>query len=441
MTNRFLRFAAASAKQFKFTPTARPYCLPANLSPTRFVWEGRVKGFGLPGISGSVFTSGLTVWDWNAANNEFELINFGSSSSGDYNNDFSSRSNSGPSGMVSANDLIVAQNSVQESGIDTKAYRAKMSIASSPNSAITFVQASTYAYDEPFNSHSPYYAPPATYNGALIFGMNRDGNAGSDWGSVNGYVQKVAVASAVYGGPFRSGLASNSLQYTVGKQAVGLGGATPNGYVVLNVSDQTGTTITHQLINCTGTPTAVGAAVTYSGYVFGSGVDLCPFGANTVLAMDLGSPVTYASKVVLLYTNSPTTPTTLAAGASAVTPAPLDFPLADLEYAYVQFGSQAVNLWIKEGRMLAWAIWKRKAASGDGAWYRPVILSSTGTGNLTITVPTSDMTGKPCPVVTQNPGYGPISPSYIVSAPGGKAVLFTQNTDAAGGVNQYIFQF
>jgi hypothetical protein len=261
----------------------------------------------------------------------------------------------------------------------------------------------------------------------MLYGLNGLPSA-TTYAATNGWVQKVSSsATSRNATALRSGLPTDSSQGKPGRRIASLGGATPNGYVVANVDDAvTNATCRYQLVNCTSTPVAVGTQLTYAGNCFAGG-DMLQIGASAVAAVDFYNSAG-RGRVSLLTTNSATAPTTLSKGAEVLLPAPIDFALADLANAKL---GVVPSCWFTEGKTIAWVEW---IPTTTGIHYlRPVIISSTGPTNISVSLPSTDLNGRPSPVVNSQGDCG-----FIVAAPGGKAVLLMRTAD--GEITQYVYQ-
>lgn len=424
MTIRALIMAAATAKQITVTPLSAPVMPPANLLTGRFVWEIAAKGYGYPNIPADDNVYGLSVWDWNSVAGKYEMSNF--ATDGHYITDYSTGGTPiGVIGFVNATTVVVVVPGF-ESSADTKAFRALIAIGAAPSAAITFQTPGTYAYDDPVN-YAFERSVGVPYNNNLLYGFCGLPSA-TTYAATNGWVQKLSTSAASRNAtPLRSGLPTDASQGRPAVRIAPLGGATANGYLVANVDDRvTNATCRYQLVNCTSTPVAVGTQLTYAGNSFEGG-DLLALGASSVAAVDYYNGAG-RGRVSLLTTNSATAPTTLTKGAEVLLPAPIDFPLADLGPAKI---SAIHSCWFTEGKTITWVEW---ASLVTGVHYlRPMIISSTGPTNIAVSLPLTDLSGQPSPVVNSRGDCG-----YIVAAPGGKAVLLVPT--AKGEITQYVYQ-
>lgn len=418
--------AAATAKQLTVTPLSAPVMPPANLLTGRFVWEIAAKGYGYPNVTGEEGVYGLSVWDWNSATGKYEMSNFATTF--DYLSSYSSRG-LGPIGFVNATSVIVTGNGYIESASDTKVGRATIAIGAAPSASITFQTPMAYAYDDPVNyvPYGPGRTSAVPVNGNMLYGVYGYPTT-TTYAATNGWVQKVsASATSRNATALRTGLPTDTTQGRPARKIAALGGATPNGYVVANVDDSvTNATCRYQLVNCTSTPVAVGTQLTYAGNCFAGG-DMLQIGASAVAAVDFYNSAG-RGRLSLLTTNSATTPTTLSKGAEVLLPAPIDFALADL--ANAKLGALHA-CWFAEGKTIAWVEWI--AVSTGMHYLRPVIISSSGPTNISVSLPSADSNGSPSPVVNSLDDCG-----YIVAAPGGKAVLLVPT--AKGEITQYVYQ-
>lgn len=425
MTSRALIMAAATARQLTIAPFSAPAMPPANLLTGRFVWEVAAKGYGYPNVPADESVYGLSLWDWNNATGMYEMTNF--ATHGNYITDYSTGgAGSGVICFATATSVILA--GLYEISADTKVSRALIAIGVAPSAAITFQTPATYAYDDPVN-----YVPPfnksigVAYSGNVLYSLSGYPTA-STYAATNGWVQKVSASTAAKNATaLRSGLPTDSSQGKPGARLAALGGAAANGYVVVNVDDRiTNATCRYQLVNCTGTPVAVGTQLSYAGNCF-AGSDLLPIGASAVVAPDFYNAAG-RGRVSLLTTNSATAPTTLSKGAEALLPAPPDFPLADLANAKVALFHAC---WFTEGKTITWVEWISQSTGNH--YLRPMIISSTGPTNISVSLPATDMNGLTSPVVDGQSKCG-----HIVAAPGGKAVLLVPTT--GGEIKQYVYQ-
>jgi hypothetical protein len=437
MTARMMRMAAASARQLNMVPLGVldvPSLIPANYGSGRFVWEITAQGYGYPGLT-STAQDGLSVWDWDAARNRYVLSNFATITG--WKSLYSSQ-NSGNFCLVNASTVLASNNAANNLQSDTKAYRAITTIGTAPSATITFTAPMAYVYDEA-GANIASYSNTVGYNGNALFGYSV-GPSGAQ-PAADGWLQKLSSAAAVKNTTaLRSSMPTDTTHgYPAGTGVAGLGGTTPNGYVVAEVSDNvsTGSTGRFQLVNCTGTPVAVGSQLSYARVAAGATTTcrVLPFGASSVLAFDFGASAYGAGRVSLLTANSATAPTTLVKTVDSAVPAPIDFPTAQLDFSYFAPESNASNNWFSEGKALVWAEWQTL----DGRTFsRPVLIFSPNGINLGVSLPLTTIDGTASPVITGGPSAG----CPIIAAPGGKAVVMVPRVrdGSLSGYDQYVYQ-
>jgi hypothetical protein len=437
MTARMMRMAAATTRQINLIPLGVlgvPSLMPANFGAGRFAWEITAKGYGYPGLSSAV-QDGLSVWDWDATRNRYVMSNF--STIAGWRNAYSSQA-AGNFCFVNASIVIAANNAANVSSGDTKAYRAITTIGAAPSATITFTTPMTYAYDEAGPAIAAY-SSAVGYSGNALFGYSV--GPPSTPPAADGWLQKLSSTVGVKNTTaLRSGMPTDTTHgYPAGTGIAGLGGATPNGYVVVEVSDDVsgGSTGRYQMVNCTGTPVAIGTQVSFVRAPAGA-LSVCrmlPFGAATVLVFDSGASVVGAGRASLLTANSATVPTTLAKTVDTVTPAPIDFPLAQLSSSSFISECNASNNWFAEGKALVWLQWQ--STSGQ-TFARPAAVTSTGSANLSVTIPLLTIDGAASPVVS-----GVLGADHpIIAAPGGKAVVMVPRVKDGNPstYDQYVYQ-
>lgn len=430
MTARFLRYAAATARQFNILSYEHPPALlPPNLGAGRFVWFVEIAGYGYPGLSGG--SKQFVLFDFNAAINEYEPSNaITGVSGGDYR-----PSQGGRVCMVDATTLEIITPSATAGSCD----RSVITIGAAPAISMTYTSRAAAAYAEvgaSNNFHSR--STPIAYGGSMIYGFWMSGLV-VGYSATNGYLQKVSPASAVRNATaLRSSLPLDTTQGSPVKSIAGLGGATPNGYVVADVSDWVSSagvgTCRYRLVNCTGTPVAVGSELSYAGGPATNARDrLVSLSATQVVAIDRELGNATSTRLSLLNTNSATAPTTLTKGAEVVIPPPVGYTAAQVDYIAVLAEETASNNFIVSGKAVVWVLWY--LVSG-GVIYRPVVIASTGPANLTVTqLPAMDLRGRPLDALPGGIGV----PGPVVAAPGGKVVVFARrNRD--GQYEQFCYQ-
>lgn len=442
MSLRMLRAAAASVRLlYMATVSTPPSMVPSSAGGNRFAWEIFARGANVPGLT-SVEMQGMSIWDWNAAQNQYAMTNF--QRPANWQTNYASLGVSRFC-FVGATSLLVVGGFAQVP-TDTKAYRAAIGVAASPDPSVSFITPFTYAYDDPtVASISRASSTPFAYNGSVVFSFAADGSA-STYPTANGYVEKVSASAAARNATaLRTGLTADSTQNTVARAIAPLGGATTNGYAVVDVSDLTAsTTLRYQLVNATGTPVATGTQLTFAGSAYtNASIDrqqsLLPLGATKVVAFDQNTP---AGRLSLLTTNSASAPTTLTKGAEVALPPPVDFLPGLLDSAAVAFYTQASNNWFVDGKTLTWVVWKMTGGTSPAFYFsRLAVIESTSTSSITVTLVTTDIRGRVVP-----PYQGIPYNTAIVSAPGGKAVALVPSgpgdtsIDQLQRLEQYTFQ-
>jgi hypothetical protein len=417
MTARFLRYAAATAKQFNILAYDHPPALlPPNLGNGRFVWFVDITGYGYPGLSNG--GKQLVLFDFNAAANEYEPSNAISGvSGGDYR-----PSNGGRVCMVDATTLEIITSSATAGSCD----RNIITIGAAPAISMAYTSRTVAAYAEVGALNNFHVrSTPTAYAGSMLYGFWVNGFAAT-YPATNGYVQKVSPSAASHNATaLRSSLPLDGTQGQPVKSIAALGGAAPNGYIVAEVSDFVASggvgTCRYRLVNCTGTPVAVGTELTFAGNAgSGSRDRLLALSTTQVVAIDRELLSTVSARISLLNTNSTTAPTTLTKGAEVVMPPPVGYTAAQVDYVAVLAEEVASNNFIVSGKAVVWVRWYMVAG---GAIYRPVVIASTGPANLTITqLPATDLRGHPLDAL----GGGISGAGPVVAAPGGKVVVFAQ---------------
>jgi hypothetical protein len=420
MTARFLRFAAATAKQFKILAYDHPPALlPPNLGSGRFVWFAIITGFGYPGIS-NVLSKSFALFDFNSALNEYELSNVVPHTDGgglEYG-----PSTTGRLCMIDATTLEIITPSATSGSCD----RTIITVGAAPAVSMTYASRTVAAYAEVGAANNLHArSTPFAYSGNMLYGFWVGQQAGV-YSATNGYVEKVSPsATSRNATALRSSLPTDSTQGNPVKSVAALGGATPNGYLVADVSDFISSsgvfTCRYQLVNCTSTPVAVGTQLTFSGNAASNQRDrLVALSATQVVAIDQELSGTSSSRLSLLNTNSATAPTTLTKGAEALMPPPVGYTAGQVQYSAVIADENASNNFIVSGKAVVWVRWYMVAGN---VIHRPVVIASTGAANLTITqLPATDLRGHPLDAIPG--GIGGTGP--VVGAPGGKVVVFAQ---------------
>jgi len=432
MTARFLRYAAATAKQFKIRSYDHPPALlPPNLGSGRFVWYLEIAGYGFPGASGG--SKSFVLFDFNSATNEYEPTNSISGISG--SGAVYAPSANGRVCMVDATTLEVITPSDTSGSCD----RSVVTVGAAPSIAMAYTSRTAAAYAEVGapNSQHPR-STPAAYAGNMLYGFSNYGPF-AGYTATNGYVQKVSPSAAVRNATaLRTSLPLDTSQGNPGKSIAALGGATPNGYVVADVSDWVTSaavgTCRYRLVNCTGTPVAVGTELSFAGGPVTSARDrVVAISATQVVAFDRETGNATSTRVSLLNTNSATAPTTLTKGAELAMPPPVGYTVAQVDYSVVLAEENASNNFIVSGKAVIWVRW---ALLSGGTVVRPMLIASTGPANLTITqLPATDLRGHPLDAL---PG-GIRGPGPVVAAPGGKVVVFAQRA-RDGEYEQFCYQ-
>ena len=427
MTARFLRYAAATAKQFKIVSYDHPPALlPPNLGSGRFVWFVEIAGYVYPGATGGA--KSFVLFDFNAATNEYEPSN--AISGADYG-----PSPNGRVCMVGATTLEVITPSDTVGACD----RSVITIGAAPATSMTYTSRTPAAYTEVGavnNLHAR--STPLAYGGSMLYGFWLNGFS-IGYTATNGYVQKVSPSAASRNATaLRSSLPLDSTQGSPVKSIAGLGGAAPNGYLVADVSDWVTSagvgTCRYRLLNCTGTPVAVGTELSYAGGASTNARDrLVALSATQVVAIDRETTSATSTRLSLLNTNSATAPTTLTKGAEVVMPPPVGYTVAQVDYSIVLAEEVASNQFIVSGKAVVWVLW---GMLSGGVIFRPMLIASSGPANLTVTqLPAIDLRGHPLDALPG--GFAGIGP--VVAAPGGKVVLFARrNRD--GQYEQFCYQ-
>ena len=421
MTVRTLVMGAATFQQavIDVVDNTPPTLQPPAVSTGRFVWYANAKGVGVPGLTADASPVFL-LWDWESATSRYKLVkafpNY--SPTGD-----SYAPIRGQLAFVDATTLMSV--SYWYGTTATSMGRALMNIAA--NGTVTYTGANYNAYTEPGTAtNTAARSNPTAYSGNLLYGLNVGG-----YPTTNGYVYKVSSSAAVRNSTaLRSSLPADSTQGRPVRSMAQLGGATPNGYVVAEVTDfvSGGTTCRYQLVNCTGTPAAVGTQLSYAGSpATGSVRDyVLPLGSTKVVAFDFPSGGMRAS---LLNTNSSTAPTTLTKGAEVTIPPPPGYTAGQISLVIADPRLNAVNNNFPEGSTVVWVAWYPAAG---GVVELPVLLQSSSASTITATVLNTDITGKVLSQFAKE--LGP-----ILSAPGNKAVVFAKST-ATGLHEQFVYQ-
>ncbi|SDG85145.1 hypothetical protein [Duganella sp. OV458] len=410
MTARFLRMVAGMAREIELTGIGLPTLVPANYGEGRFAWFATARGYGYPGALSPSPENLFTLWDWSASAGQYECTNtLAAVSSGGV--DYSP----GVMSFVDATTLLVCNAALGASA--TAVARSVISVGAIPSATMTHAGQGTAAYTEPgASAPANQRGIPAGNNGNLLYGLTIDAYPAS-----NGYVQKVSSAAAARNSTaLRTSLPTNNTQGQPARAIVMLGGATPNGYVVAEVTDNVdGATCRYQLVNCNSTPVAVGTQLSYAGQPATNVPNLLvPMGAMKAVAIDVGGGSTKA-RASLLNTNSATAPTTLLKGAEVVLPPPPGKTASDV-VAMVLVPYLAGNAWFGEGKAVIITRWFLT----DGTNVElPILLSSSSTSSITATVLTTDNRGKNINAVI---GGVILGSKFVVSAPGGKAVVFVK---------------
>lgn len=447
MTARALIMSAASYQLMKFRSYRvgrGPSCIPPNYGYGRFVWEiSGFQSYGYPGF-GNGPTTGLSVWDWSPSANRYEMSGIATTTNWDtlYGTGAPGLlTASGALCMVNATQVLAVNAGAYESTSTTRVARSLTTLAAAPSGAITFTTpATSTAYDEPTVA-STEYSYGIAYNGNMLVGYASDGAYGG-YGTSNGWVQKIGVSTASRNATaLRTGLPADLTQDRVAHYIAGLGGASPNGYLVAGVTGASygaeGATARAQLVNATGTPVAVGAQLAYAAT---GPRGLFALGATKVVMHD--APLVGAvnkGRLSLLNTNSASAPTTLTKGAEVYFPDPIDFPLSEYKSSITYSVALASNAFFEEGKSLIWVTWEN--VGFNSFWSRLARVTSTSASNLTMTLVTEvDLNGKPAPVIF---GSGsafkiPRGDHPIIPAPGGKAAVFVPLDD--GTYEQYVYQ-
>jgi hypothetical protein len=391
------------------------------------VWFARIGGFGYPGAkSGDDYS--FTLFSFNVRKNEYEPVNSIpaiSPSGQDYGFNVAAAMCMSDAGTL---EIFAPSNAAT-------CDRARISIAAAPGLNMTYAAYSAAAYTEPGVAQGNIRSAPLGFNSSLIYGF-WFGQVAGVYSATNGYVEKLTAASAVRNSTaLRSSLPTDNTQGSFVKSIALLGGASPNGYLVAGVSDNVQSasigTCRFQLVNCNGTPVAVGTALTYAGQVsFGNADRLLALGATQVVAFDRDLQ-TGGQRVSLLNTNSATAPTTLTKGTEIVVPPPSGYLVEQIYLGRVLAGFNAANNFFVSGKNVAWVEYQTVAGE---TLLRVLVLASTGATNLTMTQLGTDLRGK-----NINAVVGGISEGPIVSAPGGKVVVFARrNRD--GQYEQFTYQ-
>jgi len=419
MTARFLRYAAAAAKQFKIRSYDHPPALlPPNLGSGRFVWYVDIAGYGYPGASGGA--KSFVLFDFNSNTNEYEPTNSisGNSSSGAVY----APSAAGRVCMIDATTLEIITPSDTSGSCD----RNIITIGAAPSISMTYTSRTPAAYAEVGapNSQHPR-STPAAYAGNMLYGFSNYGPF-AGYSATNGYVEKVSPSAAVRNATaLRTSLPLDNTQGNPGKSIAALGGATPNGYVVADVSDWVTSaavgTCRYRLVNCTGTPVAVGTELSFAGGPVTNARDrVLAISATQVVAFDRENSGATSARVSLLNTNSATAPTTLTKGAELAVPPPVGYAAVQVDSTVVLVEENASNNFIVSGKAVVWVRWL--LLSGAQV-VRPMLIASTGPANLTMTqLPATDLRGHPLDALPGGIG----GPGAVVAAPGGKVVVFAQ---------------
>jgi len=404
--------------------------LPANYTQGRIVFTAAMKGY-WPGLT-SAEQDGISVWDFNESLNRYTLSSFKVTPSGYETHWF------GGFGMAS-NTLFMSMDPATLTSLsDAKAFRAKITIGAAPNAGITYVQPYVYVGDENTN-HPEFSSAGVGYNGALLYGYYNGGIKTT----TNGWINKVtATGFQNMNGSVCSGLDPATLQSQPCLSLCMLGGTVPNGYLVVTANQNDyNTTCRFKLVNCTGQP-VVGAGVTYAGEMTNTCV--LPLTATTVCASDVTNS-SCLGRISLLYVNSATAPTTLTKGAECGVPAPpsgIGFTASDVERSGTTWMNSS-NYYSGNGKALVLVHWKLKStsalANGDSSYYvyAPCKIQSTGNTNITATILTTDVDGKPTRFYTQTTvrPYGNYQ-IQVVSSPNGKSTVLSIEPGTAKLIQQ-----
>jgi hypothetical protein len=393
--------------------------LPMNYTPGRIVCQINAKGIGkgLP----SNFQLGIAVFDYSDSKEKYTLSRFAVSP---YYWDYVLYRLGVVFTMADENTLLaVSDIGCTHPSID----RCEINISSAPSSEITFVSPYTYAGNEQTSQSTMRPPLGVGYNGELFYGVRA---SDSPYPSSNGWINKVSDSSfTTMSGSVCTGLSTTVRPSYLVEFLAMLGYDTPNKYVVTesNKNDRS-TYCRYKLINCTGTPVA-GSEVVYSG---ANTLGIIPISATKLVAGDFTTSGSYVGRLVLLYTNSATAPTTLTKGAECGLPDPpagAGFTSSDVEYAYTFFGFyQCGNYKSKENKILAIIT----LADGDTNYhvYSTCIIESTSNSNITCTLPTEDVHGDPPTLLHHYTGHTYANYSIqVVGAPDNKAVMIWMNPD------------
>lgn len=408
MSVRLLSIAGHSGPVEIYSTSRGPSQLPANYADQgRFVWELSAKGEGR-NLTPTEQT-GMSLWQWNPGANRYDLVNFlAHPSYWDY------AIRLGTYAAVSNTEIIAVDGGYLASSQDTIAYRARWSMGASPSLTLAAVAPYTNCGNEAVTGPE-FFSNGIGYNGALLFGYYD-----SDYAAADGYISKLTASSLV-----NSPAIQNPKYGQPAVGACGLGGTSPNGYVVCSSQPDASTT-KYALVNCTGTPGLV-ATCSFAGSP-NSGSPI-PLSATRVAVADSLTAQTKVGRVSLLYTNSASTPTTLTKGAECAVPLHPSLNIDQVSYMRASGWTQASNYWSGGSKALCWCYAQMDQAYLPPGitfryYYYPVVIEASSDSSISLTIPATDIHGQPAPLLIHDDEHNIGNYTLnVLGTPDGKAVI------------------
>lgn len=389
---------------------------------------------------------GIAVWDFNHGTNYYEMSGFAV-----YPDYWGYAVNSGSAGMANRNNWFVFDGGVGPSSSDAKGYVARVDIGTAPSVDISFVYASSYRYNQPCNypvffsnvAGDGYTAAVVGYCASWLIQSPQSGD---------GWLSK-ATNTGVFGQtstPLRTGLPTDGSYQ--GQPAVAFspcGGTAPNRYAITAAEGPDYRNTVNLALSRIGTNPiqARVATLTYAGFQTPGAI--VPLDATRFINFSVYYDST-PSKATIVYTNSPTSPSTLSAGASCTVPTwpgGLGFTSDDVRSSLFHGGVYASNVWFGTGNALGIARYRLKStsafANGDPnvEVMVPCRFDTSGTSSITCTLLTHDINGKEMPhFVNRSAASWPTYAIVIAGAPGGKATLFYNESPSVYKIHQRTVQ-
>ena len=413
---------------------------PASVIRGQSYGRHLVFGYLKGGTKQTAHSDCYAILDFNTTYNIYELTG--------YNDTFDWWSYNplygGGFGYLGASLVFISTGAGYTSSLNTTAYGSRLVVDAYPGTGMTFSAGGTVCGNELVNRADHIGAPQGNIAYGLAYGYY-DGSF-SPSPTSNNYVGTLWCepgfkTSTLNVGPLRTGL-SNAAQ---GGAICKIGTEGTLAFVVNNNAVQDATTVHVALVN----HTSLIATATFAGRSSYSG----PLQISDTKALILDNhDYSYNGKLTLVYTNSPTAPTSLSVGGNVFVPNIAEIDPSHIDYKTWGYGAYASNAFFKTDAAPWLALYKILPQYAslygfpsnyvDAYIYVPYKITASGT-TLSAARLTTAVNGETPPLILiRDSATGNTISNYsmgFLSAPGDKAVLY-YSYGSSGGFKQYCFQ-